>query len=141
MYAVNGFAGLGDSGLSIDPTGFNGTQALKGVYTFYDNGWQQSTIYETAYLWNNFWTNAYRLSFSFKPFGKVDCGDIYLKGRAEENYPITRDDGGSGAERHGRRLCDCDWNQRASASAALVAKRDPDHRQGCEHPPQEGREA
>ena len=89
MYAVNGFAGLGDSGLSIDPTGFNGTQALKGVYTFYDNGWQQSTIYETAYLWNNFWTNAYRLSFSFKPFGKVDCGDIYLKGRAEENYPIT----------------------------------------------------
>ena len=89
MFAVNRFAGLGESGLTIDPVGFNGTQALKGVYTFYENnGWHQSSIYQTQNLWNNYWSSAYRLSFSFKPFGRLDCGDIYLRGRAEESSPL-----------------------------------------------------
>ena len=89
MYQVNGFAGLGATGLTFDATGFNGTQALKGTYSFFDNGWQQSTIYQTAYLWGSYWSNAYRLSFSFKPFGQVDQGDIYLRFDGNEPYPYS----------------------------------------------------
>ena len=87
MYHVNGFAG--PQGLCFDATGFNGSQALKGTLSFYDNGWQVNSIYETAYLWGSAWDNVYRLSFSFKPFGQIDCGDIYLRFDGNQPYPYS----------------------------------------------------
>ncbi len=44
MYHATGFAGALHE-LSIDTTGVNGSNALKGIYTFWDNGWQHVSIY------------------------------------------------------------------------------------------------
>ena len=44
MYQATGFAGALHE-LSIDTQGVNGSNALKGIYTFWDNGWQHVNIY------------------------------------------------------------------------------------------------
>ena len=80
MYQATGggFATSNAGGYTIDTAGINGTNALKSVYTFWeDGGWQQGNAYLDA--GRTAGTNSkkvYRVQMTLKPFGS--WGSLYV---------------------------------------------------------------